>query len=96
MHSTVPEYHHLVFLLANLEEEGLGHFEIDRESGDIRTTELFTQNPEPLYTLKIHAQDGGAPPLGDAAVIHVQVRSVLFFILRLSVCFLSKIWMYFF
>lgn len=82
----VPEYHHIVFLWANLEEEGLGHFEIDSESGDIRTTELFTQNTELYYTLKIHAKDSGAPPLEDAAVIHVQVRSFLYFILGLLYC----------
>lgn len=71
----VEEYHHLVFFSSDLEEEGLGHFEIDSESGDIRTTELFTQNSESYYTLKINARDSGATPLEDTAVIHVQVQS---------------------
>ncbi|XP_068607158.1 protocadherin-23 [Brachionichthys hirsutus] len=54
--------------------EGAGHFEIDRERGDVRTTALFTRDPEPYYTLKITAEDGGAAPLEDAAVLHVQVH----------------------
>uniref|UniRef100_A0A8C9XET0 Protocadherin-16 n=1 Tax=Sander lucioperca TaxID=283035 RepID=A0A8C9XET0_SANLU len=53
------------------EDEGFGHFEIDSESGDVRTTELFTQNTEPYYTLKVTAKDSGATPLEDTAVIHV-------------------------
>uniref|UniRef100_A0A8C3A6Y3 Protocadherin-16 n=1 Tax=Cyclopterus lumpus TaxID=8103 RepID=A0A8C3A6Y3_CYCLU len=56
--------------------EGFGHFEIDSESGDIRTTELFTENSEPLYTLTVTAKDGGVPPLEDTAVIHVQVHGL--------------------
>lgn len=70
-----------MFLAVDLKKEGLGHFEIDSESGDIRTTELFTQNAETYYTLKISAQDSGATPLEDTAVIHVQVQSFLHFIL---------------
>uniref|UniRef100_A0A8C9XCR9 Protocadherin-16 n=1 Tax=Sander lucioperca TaxID=283035 RepID=A0A8C9XCR9_SANLU len=50
---------------------------IDSESGDVRTTELFTQNTEPYYTLKVTAKDSGATPLEDTAVIHVQVHSSL-------------------
>lgn len=65
-----------MFLSSNLEKDGLGHFEVDSESGDIRTTELFTHNAEPYYTLRIRARDGGRPPLEDEAVIYVQVRSL--------------------
>lgn len=65
-----------MFLSSNLEKDGLGHFEVDSESGDIRTTELFTHNAELYYTLRIRARDGGMPPLEDEAVIYVQVRSL--------------------
>ncbi|KAM9362525.1 protocadherin-23 [Symphorus nematophorus] len=58
------------------DEDGFGHFKIDSESGDIRTAELFTQNTEPFYTLKIRAMDTGATPLEDTAVIHVQVHGL--------------------
>ncbi|XP_068583246.1 protocadherin-23 [Cebidichthys violaceus] len=61
---------------ADLQVEGFGHFEIDSESGDIRTTELFTENSESLYTLKIMAKDSGVPPLEDTAVLHVQVHGL--------------------
>lgn len=52
------------------------HFEIDGETGDIRTTEHFAQNSRPVYTLNVRATDGGAPPLEDSAVVHVQVCSL--------------------
>ena len=65
--------------MVHSEDEGLGHFEIDDESGDIRTTELFVQGTKPFYTLKMRAKDSGAPPLEDSAVIHIQVRSALVF-----------------
>ncbi|XP_070846605.1 protocadherin-23 [Chaetodon trifascialis] len=58
------------------EEEGVGHFEIDRESGDVRTTELFTQNADAYYALRISTRDRGAPPLEDTAVVHVQVHGL--------------------
>ncbi|KAM6941752.1 protocadherin-23 [Lycodopsis pacificus] len=60
----------------DLQVEGFGHFEIDSESGDIRTTELFTENSESFYTLKIMAKDSGVPPLEDTAVLHVQVHGL--------------------
>ncbi|XP_049428541.1 protocadherin-23 [Epinephelus fuscoguttatus] len=60
----------------DLEDEGFGHFEIDSESGDIRTTELFTQGAASYYTLRVTAKDGGATPLEDTAVIHVQVHGL--------------------
>ena len=77
-----PEYHRVVVfsLSVGLEAERRRHFEIDSESGDIRTTGLFTQNPEPFYTLRVKAKDSGASPLEDTAVIHVQVQSVLHFL----------------
>lgn len=62
---------------ADFDDKDLGHFEIDSKSGDIRTTELFTQNTELYYTLKVTAKDSGATPQEDTAVIHVQVQSFL-------------------
>ncbi|TKS68438.1 Protocadherin-16 Protein dachsous -like protein 1 [Collichthys lucidus] len=64
----------VTFSLVGFEKEGLGHFEIDSETGDVRTTELFAQNTEPYYTLKISAKDSGATPLEETAVIHIQVH----------------------
>lgn len=63
--------------LSTEEEAGPPHFEIDSETGNIRTSEHFTQNTKPVYTLKICARDGGAPPLEDIAVLYVQVFSFL-------------------
>ncbi|XP_041838939.1 protocadherin-23 [Melanotaenia boesemani] len=60
-------------MTVGLEGEDLGHFEIDSKTGAIRTTQLFTQNPEPNYTLKIIAKDNGVTPHEDTAVVHVQV-----------------------
>ncbi|KAK5865746.1 hypothetical protein PBY51_019991 [Eleginops maclovinus] len=57
-------------------EEGFEHFEIDSESGDIRTTEYFADKTEPYYTLRISAKDSGAPPLEETAVVHVQVHGL--------------------
>ncbi|XP_047222516.1 protocadherin-23 [Girardinichthys multiradiatus] len=54
------------------EEDGR-HFEIDSQSGDIRTTQLFSESTKPFYTLRITARDGGAPSLEDTAVVHIQV-----------------------
>ncbi|XP_069545867.1 protocadherin-23 [Brachyistius frenatus] len=56
--------------------DDLGHFEIDSQSGDIRTTELFTLNTEPYYSLKITARDSGATPQEGTAVINVQVNAL--------------------
>lgn len=65
---------YLFFLFSNnLENDGQGHFEINSERGDIRTTELFNLNTQPYYTLKIGTRDGGLPPLEEEAVIYVQV-----------------------
>ncbi|KAM9857018.1 protocadherin-23 [Aulostomus maculatus] len=62
---------------ARLEEGNFGHFEIDSKSGDIRTTELFSQNAaEPYYTLRVTARDSGASSLEDTAVIHIQVHGL--------------------
>ena len=72
-----------VSLSVDLEDEGFGHFEIDSETGDIKTTEIFTQNTEPFYTLRVTARDGGAAPREDTAVVHVQVQTSLHVILLL-------------
>ncbi|XP_067354486.1 protocadherin-23 isoform X2 [Channa argus] len=66
----------VTFSLLTDDEDGLWHFEIDGESGDIRTTELFTWDARPYYTLKVTAKDSGATPQQDTAVIHVQVHGV--------------------
>ncbi|XP_054459735.1 protocadherin-23 [Anoplopoma fimbria] len=63
-------------LVKDLQDEGFGHFEIDSESGDIRTTELFTENSETFYSLKVTAKDSGVPPREETAVIHVQVHGL--------------------
>lgn len=63
-------------LVGSEEEDSLKHFEIDGKSGDIRTTQFFSQGTEPFYTLKITARDGGAPSLEDTAVVHIQVTSI--------------------
>ncbi|XP_015246288.1 PREDICTED: protocadherin-23 [Cyprinodon variegatus] len=64
---------HTLVILGSEEEDSLKHFEIDGKSGDIRTTQFFSQGTEPFYTLKITARDGGAPSLEDTAVVHIQV-----------------------
>ncbi|KAM6939461.1 protocadherin-23 [Xenentodon cancila] len=56
-----------------LEDDDVGHFEIDGKTGDVKTTHHFTHNAEPYYTLKITARDSGATPQEDTAVVHVQV-----------------------
>ncbi|KAG7237073.1 hypothetical protein INR49_032818 [Caranx melampygus] len=58
------------------EDDDLGHFEIDSKSGDIRTTELFSQDAELYYTLKVTARDSGVSPREDTAVVHVQVHGL--------------------
>lgn len=65
------------YSLNGLTDDGLGHFEIDGETGDIRTTRLFTQTTEAFYTLRISASDSGATPQEDTAVLHVQVQPAL-------------------
>ncbi|XP_059190480.1 protocadherin-23 [Centropristis striata] len=60
----------------DLEDEMFAHFEIDRDSGDVRTTDLFSQSAELYYTLRVTARDGGAAPLQDTAVIHLQVHGL--------------------
>ena len=68
------------FLLfsAGSEADDLTHFEIDSKSGDISTTELFSHNTEPFYTIKVTARDSGATSQEDTAVIHVQVQSLIY------------------
>ncbi|TNN89722.1 Protocadherin-23 [Liparis tanakae] len=68
---------------AELRVEGSGHFEIDGETGDIRTTEMFAGSAESRYALTVTATDGGVPPLEDAAVVHVQVRLTSHFLPRI-------------
>ncbi|XP_034544310.1 protocadherin-23 [Notolabrus celidotus] len=63
-------------LIVGFEDEGAEHFEIGSESGDIRTTEVFTQGAETYYTLHITARDGGVPVLENTAIIHIQVHGL--------------------
>ncbi|KAJ8399247.1 hypothetical protein AAFF_G00412850 [Aldrovandia affinis] len=53
--------------------DGLGHFEIDSQSGEIRTTGLFPQQPRAHYSLTVIARDNGTAPLEETAVVHLQV-----------------------
>uniref|UniRef100_A0A8C5DX71 Cadherin domain-containing protein n=1 Tax=Gouania willdenowi TaxID=441366 RepID=A0A8C5DX71_GOUWI len=53
------------------DNEHLTHFEINRESGAIRTTEQFSHNSKLFYILKVTARDTGAVPQEETAVIHV-------------------------
>ncbi|XP_078800590.1 protocadherin-23-like isoform X2 [Oryzias latipes] len=55
------------------EGDAVGHFEVDSESGEIRMTQLFTQNTKQHYILKVTAKDGGVSPQENTAVLHVQV-----------------------
>lgn len=59
--------------LSAFEDDDLEHFEIDSETGDITTTELFNQDAKAYYTLKVTARDSGVISQEDTAVIHVQV-----------------------
>lgn len=59
------------------EDDDLEHFEIDSKTGDITTTELFNQDANAYYTLKVTARDSGVISQEDTAVINVQVRAVL-------------------
>ncbi|XP_018591367.2 protocadherin-23 isoform X2 [Scleropages formosus] len=54
-------------------DDGLGHFEIDSASGEIRSTARFSKHPGNHYTLAVVASDNGPSPLERTAVIHVQV-----------------------
>ncbi|XP_077461352.1 protocadherin-16-like [Stigmatopora argus] len=49
------------------------HFEIDAESGDVRTTSRFGDGGQETYVLRVTARDGGSPPLEDTALIHLRV-----------------------
>ncbi|MBN3316213.1 PCD23 protein, partial [Atractosteus spatula] len=53
-------------------EDGLEHFEIDSKSGEIKTTEHFSQHPRSHYTLTVTARDRGPSPLEESAVVHLQ------------------------
>ncbi|XP_072319756.1 protocadherin-23 [Eucyclogobius newberryi] len=52
------------------------HFEIDARSGDVRTTQFFSHDARRRYTLRVTAKDGGAVPLEESALVHVQVHGV--------------------
>ncbi|XP_030644108.1 LOW QUALITY PROTEIN: protocadherin-23 [Chanos chanos] len=55
-------------------DDDFGHFEIDRRSGDIRTTARFSSNPQKHYTLTVVATDNGHIPLEESAIVHVQLQ----------------------
>lgn len=71
-----PLTNDVLLLSADFEYDGVGHFEIDSQSGQIRTTELFSQNAEVFYTLRVTAKDGGVVPQEENALVHVQVQII--------------------
>ncbi|XP_067407966.1 protocadherin-23 [Emydura macquarii macquarii] len=54
-------------------EESLSHFQIDANSGELRTTEALSYNWRPNYRMLVTASDQGIPPLQGHAVINIQV-----------------------
>lgn len=66
----------VTFSMDTVDEDGETppHFEIDSRSGDIKTTQFFSLTTQRQYMLRVTAKDGGAAPLEDSALIHVQVH----------------------
>ncbi|KAJ8335644.1 hypothetical protein SKAU_G00389860 [Synaphobranchus kaupii] len=58
----------------SLKSDVLGLFEIDSQSGEIRTTGDFSQQPRTQYTLTVIAMDNGTAPLENTAVVLLQVH----------------------
>ncbi|MBN3295475.1 PCD23 protein, partial [Amia calva] len=54
-------------------EDGPGHFHIDGSTGEIKTTDRFSQRPRAQYSLSVMARDAGSPPLQQSALVHIQV-----------------------
>ncbi|XP_053114005.1 protocadherin-23-like isoform X2 [Hemicordylus capensis] len=53
--------------------ESLGHFQIDRNSGELRTTEALLYSWCSSYRMVITAADQGIPPLQGQTVINIEV-----------------------
>ncbi|KAI4901849.1 hypothetical protein NFI96_034596 [Prochilodus magdalenae] len=58
-----------------ISDVGKGHFEIDRQSGDIRVAAGFLSDPLTNYTLTVVAKDNGPTPLQQRALVHIQVHA---------------------
>uniref|UniRef100_K7G291 Cadherin domain-containing protein n=1 Tax=Pelodiscus sinensis TaxID=13735 RepID=K7G291_PELSI len=54
-------------------EDGLGHFQIDAQNGELRTTEALSYNWRPNYRVLVTANDQGMPALQGHAVVNIQV-----------------------
>uniref|UniRef100_A0A8C0G160 Cadherin domain-containing protein n=1 Tax=Chelonoidis abingdonii TaxID=106734 RepID=A0A8C0G160_CHEAB len=50
-----------------------GHFQIDANNGELRTTEALSYNWRPNYRILVTASDQGMPPLQGHAVVNIQV-----------------------
>ncbi|XP_058887587.1 protocadherin-23 isoform X1 [Acipenser ruthenus] len=57
-------------------DDGLGHFEIDSKTGEMKTTERLLQSSRSRYRLTVTAMDKGPSPLEASAVVHVQIIPV--------------------
>ncbi|EMP24920.1 Protocadherin-23 [Chelonia mydas] len=62
-----------VVLYSILSEDSFGHFQIDANSGELRTTEALSYNWRPNYRILVTASDQGMPPLQGHAVVNIQV-----------------------
>ncbi|XP_032635000.1 protocadherin-23 isoform X1 [Chelonoidis abingdonii] len=62
-----------VVLYSILSEDSFGHFQIDANNGELRTTEALSYNWRPNYRILVTASDQGMPPLQGHAVVNIQV-----------------------
>ncbi|XP_024054011.2 protocadherin-23 [Terrapene carolina triunguis] len=62
-----------VVLYSILSEDSFGHFQIDANNGELRTTEALSYNWRPNYRILVTASDQGIPPLHGHAVVNIQV-----------------------
>ncbi|XP_074850070.1 protocadherin-23 [Carettochelys insculpta] len=62
-----------VVLYSISSEESLGHFQIDANNGELRTTEALSYSWKPNYRILVTASDKGMPALQGHAVVNVQV-----------------------
>ncbi|XP_029467149.1 protocadherin-23 [Rhinatrema bivittatum] len=57
-------------------EETFGHFKIDTNSGELRTSEVLSYSRRSLYRITVTAYDQGTPLLQGHAVINIQIIPV--------------------
>ncbi|XP_043369203.1 protocadherin-23 isoform X2 [Dermochelys coriacea] len=62
-----------VVLYSILSEDSFAHFQIDANSGELRTTEALSYNWRPNYRILVTASDQGMPPLQGHVVVNIQV-----------------------